>query len=75
MPSPHLLWSAAAVRKSWPWSPRFVQAAEQATTAPAFLWSIDQGPAAPAAAHPSSTVHPSSLWDFSIRFSGSDLLL
>lgn len=75
VPSPHLLWSAAAVRKSWPWSPRFVQAAEQATTAPAFLWSIDQGPAAPAAAHPSSTVHPSSLWDFSIRFSGSDLLL
>lgn len=57
------------------WSLQRVQATEQAAASPAFLWPIDQGPVAPAAARPSSTVHPSSLWDFSIRSSGSDLLL
>lgn len=67
VPSPHLMGSAAAVKRSWPSKP-------QPLPPSSGRW-IDQGPAAPAAARPSSTVHPSSLWDFSISSSGSDLLL
>lgn len=78
-PSPHLLWSAAAVRRSWRGAPPHphprLQAAGQAASAPAFLWRINQGPAPPAAVHPSFSLHPSSLRDFSISSSGGDLLL